>query len=55
MAYLSYLKIGLVVVAIFEIISLFYFLYIYNKFVSNPENYFKNYLTKYAQEEARGN
>ena len=49
MAYIKNLKLGLACVAIFEIVSLFYLLNVYNKFVSNPDNYFKNYLTKYQQ------
>ncbi len=49
MAYLKYVKFGLICVAIFEIVVLFYSLHIYNKFVSNSENYYKNYLTRYEQ------
>ncbi|MBU4142917.1 hypothetical protein KJ590_02860 [Patescibacteria group bacterium] len=43
------MKFGLICVAIFDIAVLFYSLNVYNKFVSNPDNYYKNYLTKYEQ------
>ncbi|MBU1102229.1 hypothetical protein KJ853_01050 [Patescibacteria group bacterium] len=49
MNYVRYIKFGLICVAIFEIAVLFYSLHIYNKFVSNPDNYYKNSLTKYEQ------
>jgi hypothetical protein len=51
MAYIKHIKLGLACVIIFQIVSLFYLLHIYNKFVSNPDNYFKNYLTQYQQTE----
>lgn len=42
----TYFKFGLLAVIILQIISLFYLLHFYNKFVSNPENYYKNFLTR---------
>ncbi len=43
-------KWGLVAVIILQIISVFYLLRIYNNFVSNPENYYKNVLFSSAAE-----
>ncbi|TSC53407.1 MAG: hypothetical protein LiPW39_272 [Parcubacteria group bacterium LiPW_39] len=40
------LKLGLLAVIILQIISIFYLLHFYNKFVSNPENYYKDFLTR---------
>jgi hypothetical protein len=51
MAYIRYVKFGLICVAIFEIVSIFFMLHVYNKFVSDPSNYFKNYLTIRVQKE----
>jgi len=50
MAYLKYIKWGLVCVAIFEIVSLFFLLHVYDKFVSNPDNYYKNALIIHAKQ-----
>ncbi len=49
MAYIKHIKLGLVCVIIFQIVSLFYLLHVYDKFVSNPDNYYKNRLTQYQQ------
>ncbi len=49
MAYIKHIKLGLVCVIIFQIVSLFYLLHVYDKFVSNPDNYYKNCLTQYQQ------
>ncbi len=38
------IKWGLVVLAIFQIVAIFYMLNFYNKLVSNPDNYYKNIL-----------
>jgi len=46
MAYIKHIKLGLMCVIIFQIISLFYLLHVYNEFVSNPKNYYVNYLTQ---------
>lgn len=43
-------KWGLAAVIILQIISVFYLLRIYNNFVSNPENYYKNVLYSSAIE-----
>ncbi len=55
MAYIKHIKLGLVCVIIFQIVGLFYLLHVYNKFVSNPNNYFKNYLTQYDLPEEHTN
>ncbi len=39
-------KFGLLAVIILQIISLFYLLHFYDKFVSNSDNYYKNFLTR---------
>jgi len=44
-----YIKLGLMALAIFEIAGIFYMLSAYNKLVSNPENYYKNFLNTSAQ------
>jgi len=51
MAYIRHIKFGLICVIILEIFVLFYSLHVYDKFVSNKENYYKNYLTKYNQKD----
>ena len=38
------IKLGLAIVAIFQIVAIFYMLNFYNKLVSNPDNYYKNIL-----------
>lgn len=38
------IKWGLVILAIFQIVAIFFMLHFYNKLVSNPENYYKNIL-----------
>jgi len=38
-------KWGLAIVAIFQIVAIFFMLHFYNKLVSNPDNYYKNILT----------
>jgi hypothetical protein len=37
---------GLVVVAIFQIVAIFFMLNFYDKLVSNPDNYYKNILVR---------
>jgi hypothetical protein len=39
------IKLGLAAVMILQILSIFYLLHFYNNFVSNPNNYYKNFLT----------
>ncbi|KKS65933.1 MAG: hypothetical protein UV36_C0039G0011 [Parcubacteria group bacterium GW2011_GWC2_42_6] len=39
-----YFKWGLAAVIIAQIISIFYLMNVYDKFVSNPDNYYKNIL-----------
>jgi len=35
---------GLIVLAIFQVVAIFYMLNFYNKLVSNPDNYYKDIL-----------
>lgn len=51
MNHIKYIKFGLICIALLEIGILFFSLHIYNKFVSNKENYYKNYLTISAQQD----
>jgi len=39
------IKLGLAILILFEIISLFYFIHLYNKIANNSNNYYKNILT----------
>lgn len=50
----SPVKMGLLAVIILEIGVLFFMLRVYNDFVSTPDNYYKNILTKQAQEVESG-
>jgi len=50
MAYLKYIKLGLVCVVIFQIVSLFFLLRVYDKFVSNPDNYSENSLVVHTRQ-----
>lgn len=45
------LKFGFLVVVIMEIGVIFYLLRVYNRFVSSPDNYYKNILTHRAEKE----
>lgn len=42
-------KWGFLALIILQIFSVFYFLRIYDNFVSNPENYYKNILSSSTQ------
>lgn len=44
------LKLGLLAVILMQIFTLFYMLHAYDKFVSNPENYYKNYINQYSED-----
>jgi hypothetical protein len=47
----QHIKLGFLAIAILEIISIFYMLNIYNKLVSNSENYYKNILVQQSAKE----
>ena len=44
---------GFLALVILQIISIFYLLRVYDNFVSNPENYYKNILTGQLQEQLK--
>ncbi len=48
-------KLGLVAVIAVEIIFVFYLLRVYDKFVSDPDNYYKNILVRQIKTESESN
>lgn len=38
------IKMGLLIIIVLEITSIFYFLHVYHEFVSTPENYYQDIL-----------